>query len=142
MTEEHVKKILTMLKANYPQSFSKLTPEMGEILLATWSIALRPYDDNKVNAAVITWICRHDGAFAPTVGQICSRIVKTPIYMYARFYPELFVGDGALPIGSAKTVQSLTGYTEAQIEAPNNPKAEEIAEVKALQAKMKARKTE
>lgn len=42
-----------------------------------------------------------------------------------------------MQIGSAKTVQPLTGYTEAQIEAPNKPTDEEIAEVKALQKKMK-----
>ena len=52
MKRNNVQRVLTLLKANYPQSFSKLTPEMGEILPATWEVALSTYEDNVVNAAV------------------------------------------------------------------------------------------
>ena len=70
---------------------------MGEILLATWEVALSTYEDNVVNAAVITWICTKNSAFAPTVGQLVSSIQTMPIYMYQQVYPRLFVGDTAIP---------------------------------------------
>jgi len=120
LKRNNVQRVLTLLKANYPQSFSKLTPEMGEILLATWEVALSTYDDNAVNAAVIAWICTKNSAFAPTVGQLVSSIQTMPIYMYQQVYPSLFVGDTAIPIGTANAVSSLTGNDSSVKAIENN----------------------
>jgi hypothetical protein len=113
LTEPQVRKVMTILKSNYPQSFINMTPEMGRTMLATWCIALASYPANKVIAALLVWIFHQDTAFAPTIGQLCHKIETMPIYMYQQIWPELFKGAEATPIGPAASVQIMIGEDKA-----------------------------
>lgn len=142
MKPENVQKVLTMFRLAYPISFSKTTPEESQILLNLWCLGLSQYEDAKVNAAAITWICTHDGAFAPTLGQLVSKIKRIPLYEYSHVYPKLFIGCKGTPIGNAKQIADRSqieykSYLPDDLESRATP--EQIAEVKELQRRIRER---
>jgi len=143
MKPENVQKVLTMFRLAYPISFSKTTPEESQILLNLWCLGLSQYEDAKVNAATITWICTHDGAFAPTLGQLTSQIRRIPIYEYSHVYPNLFIDCKGTPIGNAKQIADRS-QIEYKNYLPENqePRAtpEQIAELKELQRRILERR--
>ena len=76
MKAEEVKDILTVLKVNYPQSFTGYTPKMGAALLALWTKAFEKDDTRLVNAAVHAIIFETTNSFVPNVGQVKAKMVE------------------------------------------------------------------
>ena len=76
MKYEEVRNILTLLRANYPQSFAYYNEESGKMLLDIWYEGLKGLDSATVNKAVSDIIMNDSGAFAPTIGQVRKKILS------------------------------------------------------------------
>ncbi|MDD6369153.1 replicative helicase loader/inhibitor [Galactobacillus timonensis] len=92
MTYDETRKILSILRTAYPQSFLRWSKDQGEAFLSLWSKALQDDDALDVMVAVWHYIYETDREFAPTVGMIRSYIGTTPHYvledMAVKFFPE------------------------------------------------------
>ena len=92
MTYDETRKILSILRTAYPQSFLRWSKDQGEAFLSLWSKALQEDDALDVMVAVWHYIYETDRDFAPTVGMIRSYISTTPHYvledMAIKFFPE------------------------------------------------------
>lgn len=76
MKYEEVRNILTLLRANYPQSFAYYNEESGKMLLDIWYEGLKGLDGETVRKAVTDIIMNDSGAFAPTIGQVRKKILS------------------------------------------------------------------
>lgn len=76
MKYEEVRNILTLLRANYPQSFAYYNEESGKMLLDIWYEGLKGLDGETVRKAVTDMIMNDAGAFAPTIGQVRKKILS------------------------------------------------------------------
>lgn len=76
MKYEEVRNILTMLRANYPQSFAYYNYESSKMLLDIWYEGLKGLDSATVKKAVTDMIMNDTGAFAPTIGQVRKKILQ------------------------------------------------------------------
>lgn len=76
MKYEEVRNILTLLRANYPQSFAYYNEESGKMLLDIWYEGLKGLDGATVKKAVSDIIMNDSGAFAPTIGQVRKKILS------------------------------------------------------------------
>ena len=70
MTFEDTRKILTILKTTYPQSFKDWNKEQGDLFLDLWSEAFKNDDVNKVIKAVKHIIYTDIREFAPNIAQV------------------------------------------------------------------------
>lgn len=76
MKYDEVRNILTMLRANYPQSFAYYNYESSKMLLDIWYEGLKGLDGETVRKAVTDMIMNDAGAFAPTIGQVRKKILS------------------------------------------------------------------
>lgn len=76
MKYEEVRNVLTLLRANYPQSFAYYNEESGKMLLDIWYEGLKGLDGATVKKAVSDIIMNDSGAFAPTIGQVRKKILS------------------------------------------------------------------
>lgn len=70
MTFEDTRKILTILKTTYPQSFKDWNKEQGDLFLELWSEAFKNDDVNQVIKAVKHIIYTDIREFAPNIAQV------------------------------------------------------------------------
>ena len=70
MTFEDTRKILTILKTTYPQSFKDWNKEQGDLFLDLWSEAFKNDDVNQVIKAVKHIIYTDIREFAPNIAQV------------------------------------------------------------------------
>lgn len=73
MTEENVAKLLTILQAEYPNSFSRLDERQINLKLELWIKEFAQDDDNLVYAAV-RLLMKSNIQFAPNIGQIREKM--------------------------------------------------------------------
>lgn len=73
MTDEQVDRLLTLLQAEYPHSFSSLDDRMMALKRNLW---LKEFaaDDNKLVIAAVRLFMKSGGAFAPTIGEIRQKM--------------------------------------------------------------------
>lgn len=76
MTYEDTKKILTILKINYPHSFRGWKKEQGYDFLDLWSEAFKDDPVELVVAAVKAIIYSDTREFAPNIGQVKDKMYK------------------------------------------------------------------
>ena len=76
MTTEETRAILTVLKANYPQSFRNVNREVGEQMLALWAEAFKDTPAQLVTSAVKKIIYTDTREFAPNIGQVNAVIAE------------------------------------------------------------------
>lgn len=76
MTTEETRAILTVLKANYPQSFINVNREVGEQMLALWAEAFKDTPAQLVTSAVKKIIYTDTREFAPNIGQVNAVIAE------------------------------------------------------------------
>ena len=74
MNYEETRKILTVLKTNYPQSFKNWTREQSEMFLDLWCEAFSDEPVQIVVAAVKSIIYGDTREFAPNIGQVKDKI--------------------------------------------------------------------
>lgn len=70
MTQEDTRKILTILKVTYPQSFKDWKKQQGELFLELWTEAFKFDDVNQVIKAVKHIIYTDTREFAPNIAQV------------------------------------------------------------------------
>lgn len=70
MTQEDTRKILTILKVTYPQSFKDWKKQQGELFLELWSEAFKFDDVNQVIKAVKHIIYTDTREFAPNIATV------------------------------------------------------------------------
>lgn len=73
MTEEQVDRLLTLLQAEYPHSFSGMDDRMLALKRNLW-IKEFEQDDNRIVLAAARLYMKAGGAFAPTIGQLREKI--------------------------------------------------------------------
>lgn len=73
MTDEQVDKLLTLLQAEYPHSFSGMDDRMLALKRNLW-IKEFEQDDNRIVLAAARLYMKSGGAFAPTIGQLREKI--------------------------------------------------------------------
>lgn len=76
MTTEETRAILTVLKANYPQSFRNMNKEVGNQMLALWAEAFKDTPAQLVTSAVKKIIYTDTREFAPNIGQVNAVIAE------------------------------------------------------------------
>lgn len=76
MTYEETRKVLSVIKACFPQHFAKWTKEEGENFLAVWSDMFVDDDPILVMTAVKSYIRSNTSPFPPSVGQIVELMQK------------------------------------------------------------------
>lgn len=76
MNLNETRQILTVLKANYPQSFKGWTREQSQDYLSLWAEAFQDEDVHLVINAVKTIIYSDTREFAPNIGQVKNMIYK------------------------------------------------------------------
>lgn len=74
MNQEEVRKVLNILKVNYPQSFANMGPESRQALLNLWEMSFKNMPYQLVNMAVTAIIQDSDREWAPNIGQINTKI--------------------------------------------------------------------
>lgn len=74
MTKKETAKILAVLKAAYPSSFTHTTDE--RLMLEIWHDSLDDADYEDVNQAVRKYIATNEDNFAPSIGKIRKLIVE------------------------------------------------------------------
>lgn len=74
MTRDEVRKILTILKVNYPQSFKGWNKEQSEMFLDLWCEAFKDESVQVVVSAVKSIIYGDTREFAPNIGQVKNKI--------------------------------------------------------------------
>ena len=72
MVLEDTRRILNILKGEYPQSFKGLTKNEMELKLNIWQKVLNPYPKNLVEKAVLDIIANSQREFAPQVSEIIA----------------------------------------------------------------------
>lgn len=77
MKKDDVKKLLSVMKATYPQFYKNMTFEESEDLLNVWSIVFAQDDYKHVEVALMLYIREETKGFPPTPGQILSYITAT-----------------------------------------------------------------
>lgn len=77
MKYEEVRNILTLLRANYPQSFAYYTDESSKMLLDIWYEGLKGLDSATVKKAVTDIILNDTREYAPNVAQIRKKILES-----------------------------------------------------------------
>ena len=77
MTTEETRKILFTVRAAYPENFTHLSKEDGELLLLTWQKLLEEYTYAQVSAGLEIYMRTDKYGRAPKVGQIIDAISKT-----------------------------------------------------------------
>lgn len=70
MTLQETAEILSICKAEWPQSFARMSPKDGETKLNLWAAMFEDDDVRLVGAAVKSLIVSGNREFAPNVGQI------------------------------------------------------------------------
>lgn len=73
MKKKDIAGMLALLQTEYPQSFGKLSAQQMEAKANLWAEMLADYDGRVVMAAVKTLLAENR-AFAPTVGEIQTRV--------------------------------------------------------------------
>lgn len=76
MTYEDTRKVLSVIKASFPQHFAKWTAEEGKNFLAVWSDMFVDDDPMLVMTAVKSYIRSNTSPFPPSVGQIVDLMQK------------------------------------------------------------------
>lgn len=76
MTLQETAEILSICKAEWPQSFSRMSAQDGKARLQLWATMFADDDVRLVGAAVKTLIAAGDREFAPGVGQIKEQMRK------------------------------------------------------------------
>ena len=76
MTTEETRAILTVLKANYPQSFRNMNKDVGNQMLALWAEAFKDTPAQLVTSAVKKIIYTDTREFAPNIGQVNAVIAE------------------------------------------------------------------
>lgn len=111
MTEEQVDRLLTLLQAEYPHSFSGMDDRMLALKRNLW-IKEFEQDDNRIVLTAARLYMKSGGAFAPTIGQLREKIAM------------LTTSGGELPEQSAWALVSkacangLYGYKEEYDKLP------------------------
>lgn len=76
MTIEEVTKIIFILRANYPEAYSKLSSNDLELLSQTWAALLKDYTYEDANMGIQNYMVNDIYGRAPKVGQIIDSIKK------------------------------------------------------------------
>lgn len=76
MNVEETKRILTVLRINYPSSFTKLSASDSEMLLKEWTVAFKDYPAKMVNEAIWKIINTEVREFAPNIAMIKKAIAE------------------------------------------------------------------
>lgn len=76
MTYEDTRKVLSVIRASFPQHFAKWTAEQGKEFLAVWSDMFEYDDPMLVMTAVKSYIRSNTSPFPPSVGQIVDLMNK------------------------------------------------------------------
>ncbi len=76
MTYEETRKILTVLKTNYPQSFRGWSRDQSQDFLDLWAEAFKDDSVEIVVAAVKAIIYSDTREFAPNIGQVKDKMLK------------------------------------------------------------------
>ena len=76
MVLDETRRILNILKGEYPQSFKGMTPNEMELKLNIWQKILSPFPNNIVENAVLEIIANSQRDFAPQVSEIKAVIKK------------------------------------------------------------------
>lgn len=74
MTQEEVRNILSKIRANYPQSFTKMTPKEGAALFEVWCEGLADVEKQYADMALRDVLYSTTDKFAPTIGQFLYRV--------------------------------------------------------------------
>lgn len=74
MTKTEIVKLITALKAMYPQSYSKLTNEELAAAVDAWHTVLDDYSYSAVSAGLKAFARSSTSAFAPSPGQLVEAI--------------------------------------------------------------------
>ena len=74
MNQKEVRKMLNILKVNYPQSFVNMGPEGRQALINLWEMSFAKTPYQLVNMAVTAIIQDSDREWAPNIGQINTKI--------------------------------------------------------------------
>ena len=76
MVLEETRRILNILKGEYPQSFKTMTKNEMDLKLNIWQKILSPYPNNIVENAVLDIIANSKRDFAPQVSEIKTVIKR------------------------------------------------------------------
>lgn len=76
MTKQEVAKLLFVIRANYPESYSKLSDTDMELLAVSWERLLQGYTYAQCDAALQTYLLTDTYGRAPKIGQIIDSIHK------------------------------------------------------------------
>lgn len=76
MTKEETSKIIFVIRANYPEAYSRLTKEDLDLLLVSWASLLADYSYEQVSVAVQNYLVNDTYGKAPKIGQIIDSLQK------------------------------------------------------------------
>lgn len=76
MTTEETKKIFFVVRASYPESYTKLGEHDLHLLLTTWTALLADYSYEQVSLALQRYLVNDTYGRAPKIGQIIDSIQK------------------------------------------------------------------
>lgn len=76
MKREEVQQVLTILRINYPQSFSKFTYDESEMFLSLWAEAFKDDDTELVVAAVKAIVYSDTRNFSPNIAQVKEKMFE------------------------------------------------------------------
>ena len=76
MNKQEAAKVLSIMQANYPDSFKGKTDEMMLATISLWATMFADDNANDVTAAVMAHIAADTGAFMPNIGMIKDRLGK------------------------------------------------------------------
>ena len=76
MEKEQVRKLLTVLRINYPQSFKDYDRETSAMLLELWYGAFKNDDSDLVTKAVQSIVYNDAREFAPNIGQVKNKMLE------------------------------------------------------------------
>lgn len=103
MVLEETRRVLNILKGEYPQSFKTMTKNEMELKLNIWQKVLKPYPNNLVEKAVLDIITNSQREFAPQVAEIIavvrrqllpdSEILAEQEWHKIRYFMQTMSGD-------------------------------------------------
>lgn len=74
MNKSETIKIISAMKAMYPQSYGKLTNEELSMAVGMWQTILEDYSYNSVSAGLKSYALTHSTPFAPSIGELVEEI--------------------------------------------------------------------
>ena len=76
MNREETKKIIFVIRANYPESYSRLSDKDLDLLLLSWTALLADYSYEEVSVAIQNYLVNDVYGRAPKIGQIIDCLQK------------------------------------------------------------------